>query len=270
MTKKRVQCPECGFSHTIQYGIKAKTIGVRAGPAARKGEFNYEITMPEPANGPVRFSTIGSDLLITCAIGIAGGGTLALIWAAIIGPYYPFHARQAAEVQAVLIGAGIGVTLAWGWLCAETNQRLKRVLPWFIEQRAAWDVGKAEASPEGVVLTVDHRHRDGRTQAGRTIQYLGVLPVDVERFNQWARAVLGSDKMPPKPLAQKFWVGLKKGNLFSRTEYEPLPAHLVSGGTVMNLPGNKGHVLTEPGRRAIKQHLKAATPPAAPEGHAYA
>lgn len=271
MTKKRVTCPECGYGHTIEYGVQAKTIGVRSGPGGGKGQFNYEITMPEHASSEtVRFSTIGGDLLITCAIGIVGGGTLGLIWAAIIGPYYPFHVRQTVEVQAVLIGCGLGVSVCWSWLHAETNQRLKRVLPWFIKQRAAWAAGKEEAtSQSGVALTIDHRYRDGLTEAGRTIQYFGTLPVDVDRFNRWAAAVLGSDTMPAEPLAYMSWVGLKKGKLFSRTEYEPLLAHLVEGGTVVNLPG-KGHVLTGGGRWALRQHLKATTPPTALEAHAYA
>ncbi len=258
MAKRRVVCPECGHRHTIQYGVQAKTFGVRARPGARKDELNYEITMPEymSESEPVRFSSLGDDLIGAAILGVLSGGTCGLI----IAPLFPGY-----EGQAVIIGAAIATTYAWGWLQAETNQRLKATLPWFIRQRTAWAAGAAQVASNEVTLAIDHRHRDGLTEAGRTIQYFGVLPVDVDRFNRWAIAVLGSDTMLPVQLAHTSWVGLKKGKLFSRTEYELLLTRLCAGGTVVNLPG-KGHVLTGGGRRALRQHLKAATPPTAPEG----
>lgn len=252
MTKKRVICPECQYVYTIQYGIQAKTTGVRSKPGARKGEMNYEITVPEHVSSEsVRFSGIRDDLIGAAILGVLGGGTCGLI----IAPLFPGY-----EGQAVIIGAAIATTYAWGCLQAETNQRLKRVLPSFLERRAAWQAGKAEANQD-VHLTVDHRYRDGNTEAGRTIEYFGSLPVDVERFNRWAVAVLGGNGVPGETLAHTAWVGLKRGKLFSRTEYEPLLAHLAAGGTVINLPG-KGHVLTGGGRRALRQHLKTHPPTA--------
>lgn len=264
MTKRRVQCPECGHRHTIQHGVRAKTTGVRS-RRVTGNQFEYTVTIPEhmdneDENEPVRFSSTGGDMIMGAGFGILVGGTCGLIVSSIFPGY---------EGQAVAIGAGIATTYAWGWLQAETNQRLKSVLPYFVRIHRDWQAGAAEAASNEVSLTIDHRYRDGLTEAGRTIEYFGTLPVDVDRFNRWAVAVLGSDTMPPEPLAHTSWVGLKKGKLFSRTEYEPLLAHLAAGGTVMNLPG-KGHVLTGGGRRAIKQHLKATTPPTGAEAHVYA
>lgn len=250
MAKKRVVCPECGHRHTVKIdSIKGRRSGIRARAGARKGDFEYTITATDQQIESGHFSSVTDDLILTAAFGVIVGGTCGIL-AGLALPDY--------TIEAVGLGASVGVTIAWGWLLAETNQRLKATLPFFIRQRRNWQAG-AQAGTQSVELTVDHRYRDGHTESGRTIQYFGKLPVDVERFNEWATAVLGSGTMPAETLAQAAWVGLKKGKLFSRTEYEPLLAHLVAGGTVVNLPG-KGHVLTIGGRRALRQHLKPRPP----------
>jgi len=261
MAKMRVICPECQHKHMVQYGVQAKTTGVRS-HRLTDNKFKYEITVPEHvSNEAIRFSNIRDDLIGAAIFGALVGGPVGLI-ANLLFPGY--------EGQLVIVCAGVATAYAWGCLLAETNQRLKATLPFFIRHKASWQSGtdQAEAVNHDVNLTIDHRYRDGATEAGRTIEYFGELPVDVGRFNRWADAVLGGDGVPPQTLAQSAWVPLTKGKLFSRTEYEPLLAHMVKGGTAIKKPG-KGHVLTSGGRRALRQHLKQ-TPPTPPKGHAYA
>ncbi len=248
MTKRKATCPECEHQFTIEFAVQAKTVGVRASPGPRKGEFNYEITMPEHVSSDsVRFSNIRDDLIGAAILGVLAGGTCGLIAAT----FFPGY-----EGQVVIIGASIATTYAWGLLQAETNQRLKATLPWFVRQRSNWQAGVAQADPGTVTLTVDHRY-----ESGRTIQYFGELPVDVDRFNSWAEAILGTGNLPGETLAIDNWTPLAKRKLFSRTEYQPLLAHMVKCGAANKLPG-KGHILTGGGRRALRQHLKAHPPTA--------
>jgi hypothetical protein len=254
VSRKKIVCPECGHRHRIEYGATVKTIGVRSRKITGN-QFEYSLTMPEHVNtdNPIHLSTLQSDVVLAMLVGVAGGGAGGFL-ARMVAPDY--------ALEAIGLGACIGLGLACGWLIDETNQRLKRIPPWFLEQRAALQAGAAQVEPGAAHLTMDHRYRDGHTEAGRTVQRFGVLPVDVDRFGQWAAAVLGPETNWDKAnvatsLAIANWTG--SGKLFSRKEYEALLALLKQSGAVTPLPG-KGNVLTGGGRRALRQHLKDHPP----------
>jgi hypothetical protein len=242
MTKKRVTCPDCGRHFTARLG----TFGVRS-RRVTGNQFEYTITTPGEMTYSDRLSTVVDDLLLSAAFSLPVGAGVGIL-ASMAAPDY--------AGGLIGLGACAGTALAWGWLCAEHNQRFKRVLPWFMEQKQAWGAARDEAITGNVELTMDHRYRDGRTEAGRTIQYFGELPVDVERFSQWAEAVLGT-RVPAQTLAIANWTGSK--GLFSRKEYEAILTLLRQAEAVINQPG-KGNQLTGGGRRALHQHLKAHPP----------
>jgi hypothetical protein len=246
MGKKRAECPDCGHRFTVQIGgQQTKTIGVRS-RRLTGNQFEYEVIAPSTMTDAGRLTTITDDLILTGAFSLPVGAAIGCV-AGIAAPDY--------AIELIGLGASGGTALAWGWLCAEHNQRLKRVLPWFMEQKEAWASARDEAIGGNVSLTMDHRYRDGDTEAGRTIQYFGKLPVDVERFNQWAEAVLGT-RVPAQTLAIANWTG--SGKLFSRKEYDTLLAILRKCEAVVL--GGGGHILTGGGRRALRQHLKAHPP----------
>lgn len=252
MSKKRVTCPECGHIHTVRIdGLKTKRIGVSA-RRITGNQFEYQITAPEATIEADRFYSVGDDLILigalSAAVGTAGG-----FIASLVAPNY--------APQFIGLGASLGCSLGWGWLCAEHNQRLKKVLPWFVKQRGTWAMGKDKTIGGNVELTVDHRYRDGNTEAGRTTQRFGPLPVDVNRFNEWCQGVLVG-----KSLAVPNWTPRVK--LFARTEYDPLLDKMRGGNIIVNLGSSKGNTLTSGGRRALTRHLKdcGITPPSpAPE-----
>jgi hypothetical protein len=104
-------------------------------------------------------------------------------------------------------------------------------------------------SSEGVNLTVDHRYRDGNTEAGRTTKRFGPLPVDLDRFNEWAQAAIVG-----KSLGIAHWTPSARG--FAKDDYKALLAKMTAGGIVINLGSNKGNTLTAGGRRALSRHLE--------------
>lgn len=248
MAKLRVTCPECGLRHTVKTpAVKAMSLGVRA-RRVTANQFEYSLSAPAEITEEARFVTVGDDLILAGAFGCAVGA-LAGWAAATVAPEY--------AIQAVGVGASAGVTLAWGWLCAERNQRLKRVLPWFLEQRENWK--RPELGDNGEVqLTVDHIHRDSYSEGGRSIALLGVLPVSVDSFAKWAEGAIRGDS-----LAIKQWTGAKKP--FSRQDYDNLLSKMREAGIVAKLPG-KGHVLTNPGRHALKAVLREHPPTPLGEG----
>lgn len=246
MTKKRVTCPNCEHRFIARLG----TFGVRS-RRITGNQFEYTITTPGEMTYSDQLSTVIDDLLLSAAVSLPVGAGVGILASMAVSDY-------AGEL--IGLGACAGTALAWGWLCAEHNQRFKRVLPWFMEQKEAWGAVRDESITGNVELTMDHRYRDGHTEAGRTIQYFGELPVDVERFSQWAEAVLGT-RVPAQTLAIANWTGSK--GLFSRKEYDSLLALLRKSGAVV-LRGGGGHILTGGGRRALHQHLKAHPP--APAG----
>jgi hypothetical protein len=247
MAKKRVKCPKCGHAHTIEYGHKMQRIGVRS-RRLTANQFEYLLTAPIEMIEDGEFTTIWNDLVLSGALGVAFGACGGYV-AALLAPDFAIEIVSGSSL--------IGWTVAWGWLCAEHNQRLKRIPHWLIEQRANWASIEDETISSNVELTMDHRHRDGSTEIGRTIQYFGTLPVDVPRFNEWAIAVLGTDTIPGQSLAIANWTGSK--GLFSRKEYDSLLAVLRKSQAVV-LRGGGGHILTGGGQRALRQHLKAHPP----------
>jgi hypothetical protein len=254
MAKKRTTCPECG--HRFIAGHPIKSYGVRSKQSG-KGQFNYEITVPEEMCEGGRIPTAKSDALLASIFSLCVGVTASSIVSSFLPASLSDDVFSTAVAQTALIWTGIGGIISYGWLCAEHNQRLKRVLPSFIEQKNNWAAAKDEAIGGNVSLSQDHRYRDGNTESGRTIQYFGALPVDVERFSEWTTAVLGNDTVPAESLAIANWTG--SGKLFSRKEYEELLGLLRKSGTVTNQPG-RGNILTGGGRRALRQHLKAHSP----------
>lgn len=113
MAKKRVICPECGHRHTIQIGgVKGQTSGVRAHKITGK-QVEYTITAPVRDIETGHFSNVTDDLILTGAFGLITGGTCGLV-ASLIMPDY--------AIQMIVIGGSAGLTLAWGWLLAETEK----------------------------------------------------------------------------------------------------------------------------------------------------
>jgi len=220
------------------------TVGVRA-KRITANQFEYTLNGPAEISDDARFSTVADDLVLSGAFGgalgaVAGGAV------AVFAPEYALHGAG--------VGMSAGVALAWGWLCAEHNQRLKRVLPWFVEQRQNWK--RPELGDDGEIrLTVDHLHRDSYSEQGRSIALLGTLPVDVERFRAWAQGAIRGDS-----LAIKHWTGAERP--FSRDEYDRLLLKMRAANIVTNLPG-KGNTLTNPGKHALKRIL-AETPSPTP------
>lgn len=247
MTKKRVDCPDCGRKFTVQIGgLQVQSVGVRS-RRVTNNQFEYTMTAPAHMIEVGQFGTVANDLILSGAFSLPVGAAVGLV-ASIAAPDY--------AIELIGLGASIGTSVAWGWLCAEHNQRLKRVLPWFLKQSASWSMAKDGTIGGNVELTMDHRYRDGQTESGRTIQYFGTLPVDTARFSEWAAAVLGT-QVPAQTLAIANWTG--KGKLFSRKEYESLLALLRKSQAVV-LRASEGHILTGGGRRALRQHLKAHPP----------
>ncbi len=159
------------------------------------------------------------------------------------------------------MGANIGLVVAYGWLCAEHNQRLKSVLPRFLEQRHKWQTAGNLPRDGEITMTVVHRYRDGHTETGRTFNFLGVLPVDARRFTEYVEKALRGDS-----LAIINWTG--DGKLFSRKEYDELLKMLREANVVVNLPGKKGNTLTTPGKHALKRVLEHHHPPTPPSERA--
>lgn len=246
MSKTRVVCPECGHRHTLPAPTRrVTTVGVRARRTG-KTTFNYEMVVPASHSpdddGPLLSSPL-TDLMLCAAFCGSVGALLGSLMFPVAPDFSP---------HAVVIGGMGGIALGWGWLLAEHNQRLKRVLPWFIEQRQHWQSATQSPPGDGVTLTVDHRYRDSYSEAGRSVNYFGTLPVDVERFNDYARAAVRGDSLA---IAQ--WVG--SGKPFSRNEYDALLALLRRADCVVNVPG-KGNRLTSAGGRAFKNHLRQHPP----------
>lgn len=247
MAKKGVKCPYCDHNFTVTIdGLKTKQIGVRA-KRITGNQFEYNITAPSEMIEAARFATVTDDLILTGALSLPVGALFGFV-ASLAAPDY--------VIEAVGLGASAGVTLAWGWLCAEHNQRLKRILPWFIEHQPQWASAKDETIGGNVELTVDHRYRDGNTEAGRTVNRFGALPVDVDRFNEWVQGALVGQS-----LAVPNWT--PKAKLFTRPEYDSLLTKMKAGKIIVNLGSNKGNTLTGGGRRALSRHLADCkiTPP---------
>lgn len=208
----------------------------------KKGQFQYTMTLPqvdEMEDDDDDFQTSAfSDLLISASLflpfGAIGGSA-----ASIIAP--EFRPEFAA------IGGSVAVAVPWVWLFFERIKRY-RTLRYFTEQKSTWKAAKDETIGGNVKLTIDHRYRDGNTEAGRTVNRFGELPVDVNRFNDWAQGALVG-----KSLGVSHWT--PKAKMFTRPEYDALLDKLAQGNIIINLGSNKGNTLTGGGRRALRQHL---------------
>jgi hypothetical protein len=207
----------------------------------KKHIFQYEITAPEGISNTADYApNIIDDLILTGALTIPIGSCFGIL-ANLFQPDY--------TLQLIGLGASATTAIAWGWLCAEHNQRLKRVLPWFMTQKANWVMGKElAAQTDEVTLTIDSRNE----YDGFTSRYFGPLPVKVERFNLWAMAAVNGQS-----IAINKWTG--GGKEFDRyTEYQPLLEMMLNAGVLVK--SGKGNILTHTGKRTLRQHLKAYPP----------
>jgi hypothetical protein len=245
MPKKRVNCPDCGHRFTVQIGgVQAQAIGVTR---SRNNPFQFSLTAPKEMMETEKFFKVSEDMLVTGGLSLFAGGLCAFC----VGVFEPDY-----TIYAGIIGSLGSVTCAWWWLIDERYQRLRRMPKIAIQWAQEALPAKDESITGNVELTMDHRYRDGHTEAGRTIQYFGELPVDVERFNEWAQgALLG------KSLAVPQWT--PRAKLFSRPEYDKLLDKMRASEAIINLGSNKGNTLTSGGKRALTRHLLAngITPP---------
>jgi hypothetical protein len=149
--------------------------------------------------------------------------------------------------EIIISGALTGWAVSWAWLAKERAWQLGKALPAAVSEYLAL-TNERKPSDNGVNLTVDHRYRDGKTETGRTVNRFGTLPVDVNRFNEWAQGVLVG-----KSLAVNKWV--PKAVLFSQPEYVKLLDKMTAGGIIVNQGSSTGNILTGGGRRALIRHL---------------
>jgi hypothetical protein len=242
MAKKTVICPECGYKHTVTFrGIPGQTIGVRY-QRITPSQFNTAIDVPGELIEYDRYYTLGHQLLAAGVVGVSSG-TLIGYFVSI-----PWHVSDIYLTAEIIIGSTLtGWAVSWAWLAKERAWQLGKALPSAINHYLALS-NESKPSDEGVALTVDHRYRDGNTEAGRTVNRFGTLPVDVERFNEWAQSALVG-----KSLAVSNWTPLAR--MFTRPEYDHLLAKLTAGGIIVNLGSNKGNTLTGGGKRALTRHL---------------
>ncbi len=242
MPKKRVMCPECGHIHTVRIdGVFGQTAGVRF-KKITENQFQQTINTPGEIVEYDRYYTLGDQLLAAGAVGISAGVLIGFFISA------PWHLSDPGISSQVIIGSAlIGWTISWSWLAKERAWQLGTALPMAVARYLALANERKQANGD-VQLTVDHRHRDGHTEAGRTINRFGVLPVDVGRFNEWIQGALVG-----KSLAVPNWT--PRAKLFTRPEYDLLLAKMKAGGLVIDLGSNKGNTLTGGGRRALTRHL---------------
>lgn len=250
MPKKRVMCPECGHSHTIQIeGVFGQTAGVRF-KKTTENQFQQTINVPGEMVESDRYYTLGDQLLAAGAVGISAGSLIGFFISA------PWHLSDPGISGQIIIGSTLtGLTISWSWLAKERAWQLCIALPMAVARYLALANERGQAN-SNVELTVDHRYRDGNTEAGRTTQRFGPLPVDVDRFNEWIQgAIIG------KSLAVPNWT--PRAKLFTRPEYDQLLSKMKAGKIIVNLGSNKGNTLTGGGRRALTRHLAdcGITPP---------
>jgi hypothetical protein len=146
-----------------------------------------------------RYYSIPEQMFVCAGTGICAGATFGLVISPLFAPYEPLS---------VLVSSGVFATASLSWLGKERAWQLLRMLPATVNKYL--DLEKVEVKKIGgnVQLTVDHRYRDGNTEAGRTVNRFGALPVDVDRFNEWCQGALVG-----KSLAVSAWT--PKAKLFT-------------------------------------------------------
>jgi hypothetical protein len=184
MAKKTIICPECGHSHTVTFrGIPGQTVGVRY-QRITSNQFNTAIDIPGEIVEYDRYYTLGHQLLAAGVVGVSGG-TLIGYFVSI-----PWHVSDIYLTSEIIIGSTLtGWAVSWAWLAKERAWQLGKALPAAINHYLTL-TNESKPSDEGVSLTIDHRYRDGNTESGRTVNRFGALPVDVDRFNEWAQGAL--------------------------------------------------------------------------------
>ncbi len=254
MAKKRVECPDCGYRFTVRMnGVRSTVTGVHS-RRLTNNQFEYTAIMPGHLSFNdgdqeeiKKFYTISEQALLVGLVGLSAGSLVGFLAS------QPFPIEYSLQIIPACILAGI--TIALSNLAAERSCILNRALPWFGRLSAQLQTVSQEKNNE-VSLTIDHRYRDGHTEAGRTINRFGALPVDVDRFNEWVQGALVG-----KSLAVPNWT--PRAKLFTRPEYDQLLVIMKGGNIVANLGSNKGNTLTGGGRRALARHLSdcGITPP---------
>lgn len=241
MAKKRVHCPECGHRHSI-------TIGGGRAPGVRyvrttKNQFRTAIDVPGEVIENDKYWTLGDQFLGAALVGLFSG-TMAGYFVSL-----PWHVDDTLVAAQIIMGGAVsGPPVACFLLYKERAWNLGKALPAAVGQYLA--LSKGATPVDGMPLTVDHRYRDGNTEAGRTINYFGQLPVAVEAFNGWAQDVLRGDSLA---------IGRQTGpgKRFHRNEYDQLLSLLRRGGIVTDAGSNKGNQLTGVGRRTLRGHLES-------------
>ena len=250
MAKKKVTCPDCGHQFPANFqGVRGQTAGVRF-TKTTDGQFQTAIDVPGEMVEHQRYYTTGDQLLGTLAVGVSAG--------ALTGYFIsiPWHVSEPGIAAEIIIGSALA-----GW--AITSICLIRVRAWELTKALPMAINRYLAlvkakmpDNDNVTLTVDHRYRDGNTETGRTTKRFGPLPVDVTRFNEWVQGILVG-----KSLGISHWT--PKAKLFPKDKYLLLLAKMKAGHIVVDLGSNKGHTLTQAGRRALGRHLAdcGITPP---------
>ena len=248
MAKIKVVCPHCEqqFSYNLPPARRMKRLSIR--PSTSSGRFEYTATVDANILEAREFTR--ADDMILYPFGAGAGaviGTLAHFALSSLAGQAP----PAMGLYMAGLGASAGLVATHWWLCDEAKVS-HRAATWFQDVSSRMLLIDEE-KPRPVVLEVNHRERDGRGELGRTINYFGALPVEPDKFNDYIRAI---DRGETLAIAR--WTGA--GKPFSRQEYERLLEMLRQAGIAINLPG-KGNLLTQAGRRAIKNHLKQMRPP---------
>jgi hypothetical protein len=253
MAKRKVICPECGYQFdTVYRGVQGQTAGVRF-TRTTEGQFQTTIDMPGEIIERQKYYTTGDHLLGALVIGVSAGA---------LSGYFisiPWHVSEPGIAAEIILGSTLtGWATCNFWLIRMRAWEMCKALPMAVSHYLALAKGKMQ-DKEDLTFTIDHRYRDAYTEAGRTTQRFGPLPVDVERFNEWVQGALVG-----KSLGVGHWTPETK--MFKRPEYDSLLAMMREGGIIINLGSNKGNTLTGGGRRALTKHLRdcGITPPSPP------
>jgi hypothetical protein len=223
MAKRKVICPECGYQFdTVYRGVQGQTAGVRF-TRTTEGQFQTTIDMPGEIIERQKYYTTGDHLLGALVIGVSAGA---------LSGYFisiPWHVSEPGIAAEIILGSTLtGWATCNFWLIRMRAWEMCKALPMAVSHYLALAKGKMQ-DKEDLTFTIDHRYRDAYTEAGRTTQRFGPLPVDVERFNEWVQGALVG-----KSLGVGHWTPETK--MFKRPEYDSQAVQLNGGNTPLPSP----------------------------------
>ena len=250
MAKIKVICEICDHIQSVTLPPVRRKKRISVSSMLRNSRLDYSLEVDADILESRDFTRADDSFLY--AVGIGGCGIIG------IGVHFVLNnlvGGQAPPTMALYMAGlgGVAGFLFTHWALCDEVKIDRRKANW-LKNILSRGVLVDRDKPCPVVLEVDHRARDGHGELGRTINYFGALPVEVGKFNDYIRAVDRGET-----LAINHWTG--KGKPFDRTEYERLLEMLRESGIVSNLGGNRGHQLTQAGKRAIKNHLRQAPSP---------